>query len=160
MLTDYQQLSDTSKVWIYQASPAFREEDLPLVQMRIDQFVENWISHNRQLKAYGGLQEGRFVVLMVDESLADVSGCSIDSSIAFLKQLQAEFGVDLFDRMVFAWKDGDLVKAADRDTFSSLYAAGAVHDDTLVFDPLVNTKKAYDEGWIKPLKESWHKRMV
>lgn len=102
----------------------------------------------------------RFILLMVDESQADASGCSIDSSVRFLKQLQAKYGVDLFDRMAFSYKDGEEVHTVSRDKFNELYASGAINDDTLVFDTLVNTKAGFDAGWLKPLSESWHARLV
>ena len=102
----------------------------------------------------------RFVILMVDESQAGASGCSIDSSVHFLKTLQSEYGVDLFDRMVFSFKQGEEVLSLDRETFAKWYAEGKINDDTPVFDTLVNNKKDLEENWIKPLGESWHRRMV
>ena len=153
-------LSSTSRVWIYQSNKPFPEQDWPVINTRVQEFAKNWVSHNRQLKAQGNLMHGQFIVLMVDENQADASGCSIDKSVYFLKQLQAEYGVDLFDRMTFTYKDGDIVKTADRDTFSKLYQEGAIDDQTLVFDNLVATKGDFDESWVKPLGSSWHKRMV
>lgn len=153
-------LSSTSRVWIYQANKPFPEQDWPAINTHVQEFAKNWVSHNRQLKAQGNLIHGQFIVLMVDESQADASGCSIDKSVYFLKQLQAEYGVDLFDRMTFTYKDGNIVKTADRDTFSKLYQEGVIDDQTLVFDNLVATKGDFDESWVKPLGSSWHKRMV
>lgn len=159
-MTTIDTLPDTTRVWIYQANQAFPESERPLVKMKIQQFATSWVSHNRALRAHGDLLHGQFVVLMVDESQAGASGCSIDKSVYFLKQLQSEHGLDLFNRMIFTYKDGEEVKTADRDQFSQLYAQGLINDETLVFDNLVNTKLDFDQSWMKPLGESWHKRMV
>ena len=103
----------------------------------------------------------RFVVLMVDESQADASGCSIDKSVAFLKGLQAEYGVDLFNRMIFSYQDASgVVNSVDRETFARLYATEQINENTLVFDPLVVTKADLDQGFVKKLGQSWHKRMI
>jgi hypothetical protein len=52
------------------------------------------------------------------------------------------------------------VLSLDRDTFAQWYAEGKIDDETLVFDTLVNNKKDLEEHWLKPLKDSWHRRMV
>ena len=154
------QLSDDTRVWIYQSNQPFKKEEEAQVRTYIQQFAQQWVSHNRQLKAFGDLLHRQFVILMVDESQAGASGCSIDSSVRFMKGLQAEFGVDLFDRMSFTYLEGEEVKTADRATFAALYQAGKISDETPVFDTLVNNKGKFEREWIKPLGQSWHKRMV
>ena len=154
------QLSDETRVWIYQSNQPFKEDEEAQVRTYIQQFAQQWVSHNRQLKAFGDLLHRQFVVLMVDESQAGASGCSIDSSVRFMKGLQAEFGVDLFDRMTFTYLEGEEVKTANRATFAALYQAGEINDETPVFDTLVNNKGKFEREWIKPLGQSWHKRMV
>ncbi|NRB49351.1 MAG: hypothetical protein HRU41_16860 [Saprospiraceae bacterium] len=154
------QLSDSTRVWIYQSNQPFKAEDETQVKTYIKQFAQQWVSHNRQLKAFGDLLHRQFVVLMVDESQAGASGCSIDSSVRFMKGLQTEFGVDLFDRMTFTYLEGKQVKTADRATFAARYKAGEINDETLVFDTLVDNKSKFENSWVKPLGQSWHKRMV
>jgi hypothetical protein len=156
----YQGLPPSTRVWVYQSNKPFSDDDVPQVKHYIEQFAHSWVSHNQQLKAYGDLLHHRFVVLMVDESQAGASGCSIDKSVAFLKALQAEFAVDLFDRMCFSYLQEGEVYTVPREEFASLYKEGTIHDETLVFDTLVNNKEDFDKKWLKPLKESWHKRMV
>jgi hypothetical protein len=97
---------------------------------------------------------------MVDESNADASGCSIDKSVYFLKNLQAKYSRDLFDRMHFSFKKGEEVITLDRNSFAQAYREGEINDETLVFDTLVKNKGELDRSWTKPLKDSWHKRMV
>lgn len=154
-------LPDSARVWIYQADRPFREGDVPEIRHYVQQFAQQWVSHNRQLRAFGDVLHNRFVVLMVDESQADASGCSIDKSVYFLKTLQQTYGVDLFDRMRFSYikEDGQVV-TVDRDTFEKAYREGQINGETLVFDTLVATKGDFDRGFAKPLKESWHKRLV
>jgi len=160
MLVAQNTLPSTSRVWIYQASRPFPREAVGKVKEEIQAFVESWTSHNRNLQASADLLHHRFVILMVDESKAGASGCSIDKSVYFLKNLQAKYDLDLFDRMHFSFKDGDRVSTLDRNGFAQAYKEGTITDDTLVFDTLVKTKGEFDNEWLKPLKDSWHKRMV
>lgn len=153
-------LPDSARVWIYQADRPFPREAVPAVRTRVRQFVEQWVSHNRRLQAYGDVLHDRFIVLMVDERHAGASGCSIDSSVYFLKALQQDYGVDLFDRMRFSYLDGEDVETVDRETFERRFREGAITEETLVFDPLVATKGDLDRRFIKPLKDSWHLRLL
>jgi len=152
--------SDQSRVWIYQSNRTLTEEESEKIQLQLDQFSQQWSSHSRQLKAAGKVIERSFILLMADESLAGASGCSIDSSVHFVKSLQQEFGLDLFDRMNFAFQGENGVEIADRTTFEDLYKSGKINDSTPVFDTLVKTKKDFETVFIKPLSESWHHRFV
>jgi hypothetical protein len=154
-------LSPSSRVWVYSSNKPFDKADVPALRQRLQDFAQQWVSHNRQLRADADVLHDRFVVLMVDETQADASGCSIDSSVTFLKGLQAEFGVDLFNRMIFSYQDAQgQVHSVERDAFARLYATEQINDDTLVFDPLVSTKQDLDQVFLKKLSQSWHKRMI
>ncbi len=159
-MTTLTMLPPDTRVWIYQSNRPFSSEDLPKIRETVQYFAQLWVSHNQQLRAWSDVLHRRFIVLMVDESQAGASGCSIDKSVHFLKALQAEYQVDLFDRLVFSYLDGETVHTVPRETFAQLYADGVIHDETPVFDTLVSTKGAFDQGFVRPLGQSWHKRMV
>lgn len=153
-------LSDNSKVWIYQSNRPFTDEEVTQLQPVLAKFADQWVSHNRQLKALGQVFHKQFVVLMVDETMAGASGCSIDSSVHFMKKIEEAFQVNLFDRMRFTYKNGADIKTASREEFAELYQSGSINDETPVFDTLVKTKKEFQNQLVKPLGQSWHKRMV
>ena len=150
----------STRVWIYQSTRPFSDQEIPQLKTDLQQFAKGWISHNRQLRAYADVVYNQFLILMVDESMADASGCSIDKSVHFMQQLGQAYDTDLFDRMTFAWKDGNLVRTASSSEFAELYKKGEISDKTLVFDNLVKTKGELEEKWLKPLNESWHRRFV
>lgn len=156
-----QTLSPQSRVWIYQSNRPLSEEQSQEIEKAANDFAWRWVSHHQQLHAAATFLHHRFLVLMVDESRAGASGCSIDSSVAFVKQLQAEYGVDFFDRMSFSYQDEDgAVHTISRAAFAEAYQTGQITDDTLVFDTLVKNKAELDQALLKPLRESWHARMV
>lgn len=159
-MTNNTTLPNTTRIWIYQSNEPFPDKEIPQIQQKVQDFAQQWISHNRQLRAHGDVLHERFVILMVDESQAGASGCSIDKSVYFLKNLQAEYSVDLFDRMRFSYLEDEAVKTVSREDFAKLYSEGKINDETLVFDTLVNNKGDFDNHFIKPLGKSWHKRMV
>lgn len=159
-MTNYDILPDSTRVWIYQAKAPLSEITSQDITQQLQQFATNWISHNNLLRSYAGLYHHQFIILMVDESQAGASGCSIDKSVRFLQQIQQQYGLELFDRLTFTYKEGEEIKTAHKSAFAALYKEGKITDNTLVFDNLVTTKADFEKNWLKPLKDSWHKRMV
>ncbi|MEM9917601.1 MAG: hypothetical protein AAF990_05860 [Bacteroidota bacterium] len=159
-MTPYNALSADSRVWIYQSSRPFNQDELAVLKEQINRFTTEWVSHNRQLKAFGDVYYQQFIVLMVDEGPANASGCSIDSSVHFVKELEQLYAVNLFDRMTFVYQKGEDLHFVPQEEFSRLYENGQIDDETSVFDNLVKTKGDFESQWIKPLGKSWHKRMV
>ncbi len=156
----YDELSDQSRVWIYQSNRVFTDEEAVAIEKKIEAFIDNWISHNRKLKAFGSVYHKRFIVLMVDETTAGASGCSIDKSVYFLQQIESEYGIDLFDRMRFAYKANGSVQSVTKAAFEELYRNKVIDETTMVFDTLVDNKGDFDRNWLKPLGKSWHIRFV
>ncbi len=159
-MTDYSLLSPTSKVWIYQCDKKLDTDIVEQLKMQIEKFTTQWTAHNHALKAWGDFYYGRFLVLMVDESQAAASGCSIDKSVAFVKAIQEAVNADFFNRLIFAFKIGEKIFSVDRDTFESLYKKAEINDDTIVFNNLVQTKAEFEDKWQIPLGESWHRNFV
>jgi hypothetical protein len=160
MTTTTIDLPETSRVWIYQNKGPIPAAALPEIASAVDRFATQWVSHNQQMSAKGIILHNRFIVLIADESRVGAGGCSIDSSVHFIKSLEQQYGLDLFDRMTFSYRDGSGIHTVDRDTFSKRYQEGIIDDNTIVFDTLVNNKKALDHEFEKPLGQSWHQRMV
>lgn len=155
-----QHFPDHARVWVYQSNRPFTPDEIESLNRQLGNFARQWVSHNQLLKAGAQVVFDRFVVLMVDEGQLGAGGCSIDRSVAFLKDLQAQYGMDLFDRMLFSYLDGEKITTLSRDAFSKAYRDGTIHDATVVFDPLISDKLSFDRAFAKPLSESWMKRMV
>ncbi len=159
-MTDYKLLDPASRVWIYQSNKEIPKETVDFIKSEMANFVAQWTAHNHALKAWGDLIENRFIVLMVDESQAGASGCSIDKSVAFVKYCADKAALDFFDRFNFAFRIGGQLQSADRTEFEARYKKGEINDATIVFNNLVQTKAEFEEKWQIPLSDSWHKNFV
>jgi hypothetical protein len=147
-----------SRVWIYQADREFTATEEELISKRAGEFVEKWTSHNQRVKAGYEIRYHRFLILMLDESHVTAGGCSIDSSVHFIRSLENDFQNTLTDRMKFAFKRNGQVEVVSKNEFEKLLAEGTVTGDTLVFNNLVPDKGELDSNWEVPMKSSWHKQ--
>jgi len=152
----FRQLPLQSKVWIYQSSRELTEDEARQITALLHDFVQQWTSHSRKVIAKGAVLYNRFVVLAADETAFTVSGCSIDSSVNFIRQLERQFNLSLFDRLAIAYRDNGKIHVAGRDEFQHLINRGIVTQDTIVFNNLVSTVHDFQHRWEVPLSESWH----
>jgi len=148
--------SENSRVWIYQADRNLAPQELTSIQNRLNTFTATWEAHGKVLKAAAEIKYNRFIIFMVDEAQASVTGCSIDKSVAVLKTIEQEFNLSLFDRMQLAYRNEHGIQVCSKATFETLIATGLVTENTVVFNNLVQTYAALQNAWEIPAKESWH----
>ena len=160
MFVNFKELPDDARIWIYQSNRPFTDEELQELKIRLADFLDEWTAHGSSLKASYQIPYNRFLVIGLDQSQAEASGCSIDASVHFIQELQNRYDVDLLDRMNVTFKQGEHLAYKDLKEFKSLVKNKGVSAKTIVFNNLVNTKKDYLESWEVPLKESWHARFL
>ena len=102
------------------------------------------------------IRYGFFIILTVDESQAGVTGCSIDSSVRLIKEIESEYHVDLFNRFNIAYRVDDEVKVQGKEDFETLVNIKQVTPETIVFNNMVQTLADLDAKWEVPFKNSWH----
>ncbi len=158
MLINFQELSETSRVWIYQSNRSFSEIELEEISQKTSQFLTSWTAHGADLNAGFEIRYKRFIVIGLDQNLQSATGCSIDASVHFIQQLEQEYSVDLMDKMNVSYKQGDFVAYKSLKDFKTMAKNRAVSKKTVVFNNLVQNKAEYLEHWEVPASESWHSR--
>jgi hypothetical protein len=151
------EISENSRVWIYQANRTFNSEEEKHILQKLAGFTSQWQAHGHQLTALAEIRYHRFIVLMVDESKVGASGCSIDTSVHLLKEIERQFNVSLFDRFNIAYRPAPgEIDSCSRNEFEKLLVSGLITENTIVFNNLIQTVKELNSKWEVPLKDSWH----
>ena len=145
----------SSRVWVYQSSRLFTISEALQIEEMINEFAQNWVSHGVPVKGAAHLFFGQFVVLMADELATGVSGCSTDSSVRLIKEIEKEFGVNMFDRLALAFIVNDKVQILPIPQLKYAVEQGFITADTLFFNNVVLTKEQLENSWIIPAKDSW-----
>jgi hypothetical protein len=144
-----------SKVWVYQSSRLFTLSEALELEPMLEQFANNWKSHGDPVKGHANLLFGQFVILMADESATGVSGCSTDSSVRFIKELEQRFSVSLFDRQSIAFIINNKVQILPLSQVAYALQNGFIKEDSLFFNNVVLTRAELETNWIIPIKDSW-----
>ena len=153
------QFSENSRVWVYQADRKLSDSETQQIQIQLDNFATGWTAHNNQLKAKAEVRYNRFLILIVDEGQAGASGCSIDKSVRFIKELEQQFNINLLDRFNMAYREGNEVLSAPRSGFEDLLKQGSINTNTIVFNNMVQDLKQLQTKWEVPFRDSWHMQL-
>jgi len=147
--------SPDSRVWIYQSSRLFTLNEALTIEELLNDFTASWLSHGEAVKGAGYLFFGQFIILMADEKVTGVSGCSTDSSVRLIKDIEQRFGVNMFDRTTLAFVVKDKVQLLPLSQLQYAFDNGFISSNTLYFNNLVQTKEELESNWIIPIKDSW-----
>ena len=144
------------KLWVYLSSRLLTSEEEKWLLEKGTSFTNTWEAHGHKLLSTFVVLARGIVVIMVDESSADVTGCSIDKSVNLMKELGTEMQIDFMDRMRAAYLDDQhLLNIRTLEEMKADYAAGKINDDTMVFNSLISSKDDLTEKLYIPLRESW-----
>jgi len=160
MLIPFENLPDSSRVWIYQANRSFSDQELQEIKTQSEDFITQWTVHGADLKASFEIRYKRFIIFGLDQEVNMASGCSIDASVNFIQQLEKQYNVELLDKMNVSYKQGEFIAYKNLIDFRKMAKEKAVSPNTIVFNNLVNTKAEYLSNWEVPASESWHNRFL
>ena len=160
MLVNFDTLPETARIWIYQCNRSFSDSELEEISKKTSVFLEKWAAHGADLQAGFEIKYKRFIVIALDQQINAATGCSIDTSVKFIQDLETAYKVDLMDKMNVSYKQGDYVAYKTLTDFKKMAKDKAVSKNTIVFNNLVNSKAEYLEFWEVPASESWHSRFV
>ncbi|MBI1342607.1 MAG: hypothetical protein GC171_06725 [Terrimonas sp.] len=144
-----------SRVWVYQSNRLFTLSESLEIEDILNDFTGQWKSHGIPVKGAGYLFFGQFLVLLADESATGVSGCSTDSSVRMVKDIETRFGVNLFERTNLAFIIGNKVQLLPMNQLEYAIQHHFIDGNTLYFNNLVQTKQELEQNWIIPVKNSW-----
>lgn len=158
MYVPFEEMPDHSRIWIYQSNRKFSDEEVQVIEQKLQEFTDQWVAHATPLQTSFTIKYNRFVILVVDQEVHAASGCSIDASVRVIQELEKQFAVDLMDKMNVTFRTGEFIAYKDLADFKKMAKSKAVSAETIVFNNLVNDLGEFKDFWEVPAAESWHSR--
>ena len=118
-------------------------------------FCEGWNTHGNLMPTSFELLENQILILAVDESNLGASGCSIDSSVRILRELEVHLQINLTDQGKISLKKstGEL-KVIPALGVKSRVNSGEIELENEVINPMIRTKADLKNFW-QPVRNSW-----
>lgn len=147
--------NSNSRVWIYQSNRLFTLHEAFQIEDTLKAFVSNWHSHGDPVTGFADLFFGQFIVLIADETKSGVSGCSTDSSVRMIKDVEQMFNVNMFDRLLLGFIVKERVQMVPMAHLTYALENSFIEPSTLYFNNTVTDLEQFREKWLIPLKDSW-----
>lgn len=160
MFVPFESLPPDARIWIFQTDRPLTAEEKNLAEDRLLEFTNEWAVHGNPFNTSYTIQHHHFIILAADESSQNASGCSIDSSVRVLKELEQLLKINLFDRNLIAfWTDAKvtLIPLAE---LKQKFQSGILNEQSLAFNNLISTRGDLERTWLLPAGETWLKRYL
>ena len=143
---------NNSRVWVYQSNRPFTISEALEIEELLEDFCKVWNSHGSEVKSYANLFFGNFIIIMADETNIKVGGCSTDSSLRFIKKIEADYNVKLLNRQMLAFIVKENIRLIPLSKVNSSIEEDIITPDTLYFNNTILTRKELLKKLIGPLK--------
>jgi hypothetical protein len=143
----FDQLPDDARLWSYQSDRKLTATEKAWIEEILPPFLAEWAAHGAKLNAYGAVLGDYHLILVVNEDQANASGCSIDSSVRFIKQLEKELGISFFNRLKM------LVDNGQEEFFTSYAELDQLSPDTKVYNNMVMSVGEWKKSWKVPVAD-------
>jgi len=160
MFIPFEQISPTSRIWIYQADQKMTSQQIDLAKQFLIGYCDQWKAHGAPLRASFDIRYDHFIILAADEDYNSTSGCSIDDSVRAIKALQLQTSLNFFNRNLVAFLNDGVIQLIDRAQLKEKYISGMWNEGTPTFNNLVDIKSKLDREWIVETGKTWLKRFI
>lgn len=143
------------RVIIFPASRPFTTKEAKIISEKLYDFLSDWAAHEKALSSSFKIEKNQFIIICVDEEKEEASGCSIDTLGRFMKKIDQEFELGLFDRMKASFVENGEIKTMKLQDFKKGLKEGSISKDIQVFDFSKDTYVAFLSDFLLPLNRSW-----
>ena len=158
MLVPFERLDSQSKIWIYQSGKKFSEDEKDFIIKKTESFLIEWTAHGNSLEAAVQILYNQFIIIGVNENINDASGCSIDKSVNYMRELGKRLNTNLLERSKVAIKENTQIKLINFSEIKYLVSEKLITSETQVFNNAIVSKKELETDWLQPAVNSWIKR--
>jgi hypothetical protein len=155
-LVPFSALPDNARIWIFGSDKPLSGAVVDTLLAEVDSYLDQWKAHGFPLRAAREWRDNRFLIVGIDPTAEQASGCSIDGLFRSLQQLQNRIGAQLVGGGRVFYRDASgATHAVARDEFATLTSAGTIGPKTPVFDTSLTQLDAWKAKFERPLSESW-----
>ena len=153
---DFRSLPSDARVWVFASDRALTGADAQRLLSAVDGFLDQWKAHGAPLRSAREWRDDHFLVIGVDPTAEQASGCSIDGLFRGLRELEAALDTVLVAGGRVFYRDASgATQVAQRKDVAALHARGVLTSDTPVFDTSVTDARVYRERFEQPAGGSW-----
>jgi hypothetical protein len=150
----------SSRIWIYQADRQFEIDEERFISEKLKSFCHTWAAHGQDLQTSFDINNNRFVILVINESAASPSGCSIDSSSHVIRGIGSQLEIDFFNRAEVPFIETNAIVTYPFLDLKRLFQDGILNEGTQTFNTLATTLGEWRQNGKPKAEDTWLKRYI
>jgi hypothetical protein len=158
MNVPFEHLNPNSKIWIYQSNRKLNSEEQKFILENTQRFLDEWTAHGNDLQAGVKISYDQFIIIGVNEAINEASGCSIDTSVNYIRELGKALNVNLLERSKVAVKNQANIDLVDFSEIREMIGQGHITSSSMVFNNAIVSKAELENEWLLPVQKSWMKK--
>jgi hypothetical protein len=152
---EFNQLPPNARVWVFASDRPLTGNDKTTLLDQVDAFLEQWKAHGAPLRSAREWRDDRFLVIGVDPTAEQASGCSIDGLFRGLRALEQTLSTALVAGGRIFYRDTSGIHVAKRNDVRTLAERGTLSPDSTVYDTSLTDAASYRERFQRPARDSW-----
>lgn len=155
-VVEFNALPPNARVWIFASDRPLGRDESEVLLEEVDRFLDQWKAHGAPLRSAREWRDDRFLVIGVDPSAEQASGCSIDGLFRGLKALERSLATGLIAGGRVFYRDAKgRPQVALRKEVPVLVDSGHLTSETPVFDTSLTDAASYRVSFERPLLDTW-----
>ena len=155
-IVPFDSLPDSARIWVFGSDRPVTGPAAERLLGEVDRFLGEWRAHGAPLRCARLWADNRFLVVGVDQTDANASGCSIDGLFRALQGLEREIGARLVGGGRVYYRDhAGAAQSAARAELDDLVARGVIGPDTVVFDTSITDLGEWRAKFEQPARKTW-----
>jgi hypothetical protein len=150
-------LPDSARIWVFGSDRPVQGAAADTLLAAVDRFLSEWRAHGVPLYCAREWRDDRFLVIGVDVTQENASGCSIDGLFRTLHGLEREIGARLLGGGRVFYRSNGSTEVASREEFEQLVGRGEVTTETPVFDTSLTSAADWRARFEQPAGKGWTK---
>jgi hypothetical protein len=160
-LVPFSALPDDARIWVFGSDSPLTGAVADSLLADVDAYLDQWKAHGFPLRAAREWRDDRFLVIGIDPTVEQASGCSIDGLFRALQQIQKSTGAQIVGGGRVFYRDATgATQAVPREDFETLATSGTIGPKTPVFDTSVTRLDEWKAKFEQPLEQSWAARLA
>jgi hypothetical protein len=149
MFTDFEKLPGKARVWVYLADITLTDNEVNAIGEFLKINIQTWAAHREALLGSFKFIQNRFLIISVDEQVHTPSGCSIDASTRWIKEIFSTFNIDFLTRAIVIKKE-DSIETLPVFQIRQHIEKGTIASETMVYDQQIVRKDELKNSFLKP----------
>jgi hypothetical protein len=153
---NFSELPDSARVWVFASDRQLGADESQVLLEEVDGFLDQWKAHGTPLRNAREWRDNQFLVIGVDPTAEQASGCSIDALFRSLQQLGNRLATSLVagGRVFYRDRKGK-PRLALRQEVPVFVHEGELGMETPVFDTTLTDAGSYRTGFERPARDTW-----